>query len=187
MTHYAPDTASRAPHWRDQAACLGQAALFIPDNVETIPNTGSGAVLLLAAKEYCRRCPVSAECLTDAMTTERGVDHQGRAGVRGGLTPLERAAKARRKRGVAEPQTLLDIYLARTEAADDGHVRWVTPTTTIRFHGRTYTSMQAAWACATNRAPEGLLRAECGIAGCVAAEHLSDAAMRKHASRLAAA
>lgn len=175
-----PETAARAWHWRDDAACTGWAALFLP-------RTDHGADYIkgaATAKTICDRCPVRDNCLDDAMTTEGASDERARAGVRGGLTPKERAARYRRQhRGAEEPRTLLDQYLRRTEALDDGHVRWTVNTTYIVQEGRKYTGAQLAWALATKREPEGLLRAACGRAGCVAAEHLTDEVMRDARNR----
>ncbi|WP_328962935.1 WhiB family transcriptional regulator [Streptomyces virginiae] len=182
----APDTAARAYHWRDDAACFGRAALFLPRKdygPEYLAST-------LKAKRICENCPVRKACLDEAMATERADGEGGRAGVRGGLTPRERTARySRQRRGIPEPATLLDQYLRRTEALDDGHVRWTVSTNNIAYLGRQYTPMQLAWALATRREPEGLLRTGCGLAGCVAAEHLTDAAMRRarsHTKRYAA-
>lgn len=176
----APDTGARAYHWRDDAACLGLAILFLPRKDY---GTGYGANIA-AAKRICDRCPVRQACLDDAMIAERATDERARAGVRGGLTPQERVARYKRqRRNAPEPATLLDQYLRRTEALDDGHVRWTVNTGCIVHEGRQYSAMQLAWALATKREPEGLLRAACGLAGCVAAEHLTDAAMRRAHNR----
>lgn len=182
----APDTAARAYHWRDDAACRGKGDLFLPR-----VDRGSDHVARTAeAKKICGSCSVLRACLDDAMATEVGNDAKSRAGVRGGLTPEQRAARhSRQRRGAPEPPTLLDQYLMRTEAIEDGHVRWTVTTTSIVQGGRQYSAMQLAWAVSTNREPEGLLRAACGMAGCVAAEHLTDAAMRRarsHTKRYAA-
>ncbi|MFB6512073.1 WhiB family transcriptional regulator [Streptomyces virginiae] len=178
-----PDTVGRRRVWRDDAACLGLGRLFLPDRVETIPSTAKGQALIASAKQVCAGCPVAEDCLTDAMIAEKGTDHHGRAGVRGGLTPQERALRARRElRGDAPPPTLLDRYLERTEAVDGGHVRWTVTTTSITHHGHTYTPRQLAWACATNRPPQGALLISCDMPNCVAVEHLTDAVMRRKAT-----
>lgn len=175
MNTRAPDTTARAPHWRDRAACLGKAALFLPRRdygPDYIAST-------LDAKRICERCPVRQACLDEAMATERADLGTARAGVRGGLTPQERAARHNRQRRRApEPPTLLDQYLNRTEVLDDGHVRWTVNTSNVVFQGRQYTAMQLAWALSTKREPQGILRAACGLPGCVAAEHLTDEVMR---------
>ncbi|MGW7435668.1 WhiB family transcriptional regulator [Streptomyces sp. NPDC054849] len=178
--HLAPKTTHRAYHWRDDAACLGRAALFLPRQDYGPEYIAS----VVAAKRVCDRCPVRLACLDDAMATERADDERARAGVRGGLTPQERAARYKRqRRKVPEPPTLLDQYLRRTEALDDGHVRWTVNTSYITFEGRQYTGAQLAWAVSTNREPEGILRTACGLGGCVAAEHLTDEVMRDAANR----
>lgn len=175
MNTRAPDTIERAPHWRDTAACIGQSALFLP-RTEYGPEYIASTV---NAKRVCESCPVRQACLDEAMATERADVEGARAGVRGGLTPQERAARySRQRRGVPEPPTLLDQYLCRTEPLDDGHVRWTVNTNNIVFKGRQYTAMQLAWALSTKREPQGILRAACGVPGCVAAEHLTDEVMR---------
>jgi len=64
--------------WRDQAACAGQdTELWFPDQP-----IGSTAV------QICRRCPVRAECLYDALKHE--TSGATRHGIRGGLTTNER-------------------------------------------------------------------------------------------------
>lgn len=180
----APDTAARAYHWRDDAACRGMGNLFLPPVDRGSDRSSDHVARSIEAKKVCARCPVLQDCLDEAMATEVGNDAKARAGVRGGLTPEQRAARhSRQRRGVPEPPTLLDQYLMRTEAIDDGHVRWTVTTNSIVQGGRQYSAMQLAWAVSTNREPEGLLRAACGMAGCVAAEHLTDAAMRRAHNR----
>ncbi|MFJ8163847.1 WhiB family transcriptional regulator [Streptomyces sp. NPDC096136] len=172
----APDTAEPAHRWHHEAACLGQHRLFLPRNEHGPEAVAKSA----AAKRICDRCPVKEACLADAMASEGSTDPKLRAGIRGGLTPGDRYARHRRQRSnTPEPPTLLDRYLGRTEAIEDGHVRWTVNTPYITHRGRKYTGMQLAWALATHREPEGLLRAVCGFAGCVAVEHLTDAAMRR--------
>lgn len=50
------------------------------------------------ARDICDRCPVRAECLDEAMRMERGVSHNFRHGMVGGLTPREREALSRKRR-----------------------------------------------------------------------------------------
>jgi WhiB family redox-sensing transcriptional regulator len=73
--------------WRDQAACLGD-----PDP-DVFYRPGAGDVAL--AKSICARCPVMAECLTNARAS------RDEWAVRGGLTAAERGTPARRFRGAA--------------------------------------------------------------------------------------
>lgn len=64
--------------WRDEAACLGvDTNVFFPDS-----NVSEARVE--EAKAYCRRCPVSEECLSLA------VGEQLQDGVFGGMTAKER-------------------------------------------------------------------------------------------------
>lgn len=46
-----------------------------------------GGVGYAPARRTCMRCPVRAECLADAMTTETSGERQG---MRGGMTPKQR-------------------------------------------------------------------------------------------------
>ncbi|MFI8351248.1 WhiB family transcriptional regulator [Streptomyces sp. NPDC085596] len=62
--------------WRDNANCIGTGDAMFPDSDKTRTEW---------ARQICARCPVSRECLRDAMNTG---DNQW--GVRGGLTPEER-------------------------------------------------------------------------------------------------
>ncbi|MDJ0460638.1 WhiB family transcriptional regulator [Streptomyces sp. H27-C3] len=80
----APDAWPRARHWVNAAACADLGELFIPADGE--PSEYS------TAKWVCRtKCPVVEQCLASAMAEEGHADHRTRAGVRGGLTPGERA------------------------------------------------------------------------------------------------
>lgn len=88
---YAPDTLARPDRWRDEAACLSQPDLFVPRRTEK-----DGRVT--DARRVCATCPVRQDCLTSAMAEEGRSDQFRRAGVRGGLTPTQRASLARRSR-----------------------------------------------------------------------------------------
>lgn len=88
MTRRAPDTATRAHHWRDNAACSGLGDLFVPRDEKSADAN--------EARLICGRCPVRQECLDAAMKEEGQTDEYRRAGVRGGLTPAERAEMAAR-------------------------------------------------------------------------------------------
>ncbi|HET9969823.1 MAG TPA: WhiB family transcriptional regulator [Streptosporangiaceae bacterium] len=70
--------------WRARALCAGcDLELFFAPSREA------------EAAGICRRCPVRAPCLADALDAEAG--NTFRAGIRGGLTPAERAAAARKQ------------------------------------------------------------------------------------------
>lgn len=72
--------------WRHLALCRDEdPELFFP-----IGTTGPAAAQVEEAKVVCRRCPVTAECLSWALET--GQD----AGVWGGLSEDERRALKRR-------------------------------------------------------------------------------------------
>ncbi len=93
MKHTA-DTLPRARHWSDAAACTPYPDLFIPED--------DGDPDYTTAKGICLSCPVTAQCLAAAMAEEKSADRHVRAGVRGGLTPAERARAHRKaQRGAA--------------------------------------------------------------------------------------
>lgn len=84
----APDNLPRPEHWGAQAVCRGVFDTFFPEDF------GAGEAKLVAeeAKSYCRRCPVIAPCLEDALA-------RGEAfGVWGGLDAGERRVLLRRRR-----------------------------------------------------------------------------------------
>lgn len=65
--------------WRDRAACIGRAVLFIgPTNEQPGPRANREAL----AKQICAGCPVRQECLADGQDDAWW--------IRGGLTPEER-------------------------------------------------------------------------------------------------
>lgn len=75
--------------WLDQAACVGTPAhIWFPTR-----KAGSGAYA--HARLICSRCPVTHECVAD------GIRYGDYYGMRGGLTPDERALVARRGRSAS--------------------------------------------------------------------------------------
>ena len=78
--------------WRLAAACYGAPTeWFFADE-----NGGDWA----NAKQLCDTCPVQRECLDEAMTNEGAMATQHRAGMYGGVTPLERETLNRAARGL---------------------------------------------------------------------------------------
>lgn len=78
--------------WRDDAACRDSAAEgFFPDSSDPREYDAPRAV--------CRRCPVRQECLADQLAWEGGSGSSARHGMYGGLTPEERHAVHRGRRG----------------------------------------------------------------------------------------
>lgn len=76
--------------WRDEAACRGSN----PDVF--FPEVGHrGVVQARIAKAICGGCPVSTECLEDALRFPAA----SQAGIRGGLTPRQRQEMRGRRRG----------------------------------------------------------------------------------------
>lgn len=85
--------------WRESAACAqidpaGADIAFFPSESSMDAHKYDYAVSI------CRRCPVMAECLADAMATE-APGLSSRHGVRGGLTPGQRHKLARETGGGA--------------------------------------------------------------------------------------
>ncbi len=86
--------------WRDEAACLGtDPALFFPANVgirggQNRQRTQDAADQTKTAKELCRMCPVTSECLDYALRTNfpKTLDY----GIWGGTTPRQRRHTHRR-------------------------------------------------------------------------------------------
>lgn len=71
------------PEWRDRAACLGKPmAWWYGDQF-----------MSRVAVAVCKSCPVRRECLADALDEEGGGGSRiERHGIRGGMTPPQRAA-----------------------------------------------------------------------------------------------
>lgn len=70
-----------ANNWRQSAICWGLPLdQFYSTDVKVQGE----------AKRICGNCPVSRECLADALKSEAGTEKSGYAGIRGGLTPFAR-------------------------------------------------------------------------------------------------
>ena len=79
--------------WRDDAACRDSGAEgFFPDSSDPLEYDAPRAV--------CRACPVREKCLTDQLAWEGGIASGARHGMFGGLTPAERYAVHRGRRGM---------------------------------------------------------------------------------------
>lgn len=74
--------------WREHAACRGaDISAFFEDDEHETQRYGR-------ALPICQRCPVSSECLTEALSTEgRGT----RYGLWGGFSPAQRETLYRRR------------------------------------------------------------------------------------------
>jgi len=73
-------------NWADRAACRGKPLhLWFP------PSGGA----MKTARIICAGCPVRQPCLTEALEQEAGEHVTMRSGMRGGLTPAERAGRDR--------------------------------------------------------------------------------------------
>lgn len=72
----------RVSDWQRDAACVtADPDLFLAEAGDAVRE----------AREFCTACPVTAACLAAAMLEERGTSAADRAGIRGGLTPQQRA------------------------------------------------------------------------------------------------
>lgn len=89
-------TARHARDWRESAACRDEdPELFFP--VATLGQEFEAQAA--QAKKVCRRCPVRAACLAEALTRIP-------CGIAGGLTEDERRALARARRDGRSPASL---------------------------------------------------------------------------------
>jgi len=83
--------------WRNKAACLDEdPELFFP-----IGYTGPAVAQTANAKAVCRRCTVTAECLTWALDTRQGYGIWGGLDDRERVSLLRREYRARAKRGAS--------------------------------------------------------------------------------------
>jgi len=76
----------RDPEWTDQALCAGRWEMFFSNELADKD----------AARRLCRRCPVIAPCLEDALTHESW-NVREHAGIRAGLSPQQLLTVRRRR------------------------------------------------------------------------------------------
>jgi WhiB family redox-sensing transcriptional regulator len=80
--------------WLDQAFCrYDNGDLWYPDSY-TSPR---GMAQAAEAIRICHACPIRQQCLEAALAEEGGRTVDGRHGIRGAKTPLERLAIHRRR------------------------------------------------------------------------------------------
>ncbi len=83
--------------WRTRAICRDtDPDLFFP-----VGTTGQALVQIAMAKQVCRECPVSKDCLDYALETNQD------AGIWGGLDEEERRDIRRRQSGRQRPTALV--------------------------------------------------------------------------------
>lgn len=89
----------RLAQWKQEAACAqADPDAWFPDHdgdskvpgLWEINGDGTG----ITAKQVCRRCPVKAECLQEAL------DREEQHGIWGGMTTKERQALMKQRRTV---------------------------------------------------------------------------------------
>lgn len=83
------------------------------------------------------------------------------------------------KSGYRAAESVIDLFHARTEAVDDGHLRWTGYTSKagqagVRYAGRVHTALRIAFRIQYEREPVGHCSTDCGMAGCVAPAHVED-------------
>jgi hypothetical protein len=164
--------------WRKSAACLDEdPELFFPLGTE-----GHWALQIEQAKAVCARCPVTQDCLANAL------QHPSE-GIFGGLTQPERHNLRRQQTRAAHPKptrktapqlppakTLREAFNRRTTVSDDGHLLW-RGANQFRFRNERYVPLRTAFLLHHGREPEGPVHRSCGRQ-CVLPEHLTDAVMR---------
>lgn len=174
MSHYTgsvPDT-EPAGQWAKQGICAADPEAMYP---------GTLAAEIGRAKAVCRRCPVIEQCLRWALETREPW------GVWGGTSEADRRSYFRR-RGIRlktddEPRpvrTLQTIWDARKVPLQSGHLAF-TGSIPISYAGRSYTPQQIGYELDRGHTPTGLVRARCGVAGCVLPAHLADQVEREAA------
>lgn len=72
-----------------------------------------------------------------------------------------------------------DLFRARTEPTDGGHLRWTGYTSkrglaSVRYAGHTHTAYRIAFRIQHGREPVGNCSSDCGMPGCVAPAHVED-------------
>ncbi|WP_051818887.1 hypothetical protein [Streptomyces sp. NRRL S-1813] len=72
-----------------------------------------------------------------------------------------------------------ELFHARTEPVEGGHLRWTGYTSkrglaSVRYAGRIHTALQIAFRIHNDREPVGHCSTDCGMAGCVAPAHVED-------------
>ncbi|MFE0270840.1 hypothetical protein ACFWZY_01670 [Streptomyces sp. NPDC058992] len=94
-------------------------------------------------------------------------------------------ADARRVLGLPNRQShasLEQALLGRSRAVEGGHREWTGPTYRnmqhFKFGGRRYLAARAAFIVRWGREPVGVVAPGCGVAACVAPEHVEDRPMR---------
>lgn len=176
-------TSPRKADWRDTAACRREdPELFFPKG-----DTGPWLMVIEDAKAICRGCPSLDACGQWARNNRipegiyGGLTEQERAAlhrnaVRRRLTPEAAAAKAEAVRKPKKPRTLRTLHDDNTKPLHN-HLVWTGPDQ-LSFKGQTFTPKQLAFTLDRGHAPDGSVRAECGISTCVLAAHLADYAER---------
>jgi hypothetical protein len=71
------------------------------------------------------------------------------------------------------PAELAERWQARTVELEDGHLGWI-GSQWVKHDGIRYRNARVAFTIRTGREPEGNVKADCGLPGCVAPTHVED-------------
>lgn len=88
------------------------------------------------------------------------------------------------KSGIRPAATVENLFHARTEQLDDGHLRWTghfnrKGTPLVRHAQKLHTAYRIAFRIRTGREPVGYAGPSCGMEHCVAPAHIDDQAARE--------
>lgn len=169
--------------WREQAACAAPGT-----NADAFFASEREGDLVDEARAICNRCPVRANCLTDAYA-------EGAAwGIWGGTTNRERRAYLRKADGnirfavveaTGDTYTLLrQIYDQHAQPEGD-HVLWTSERHWFNVRGKPYTVHQLAWLALHRQPSLGRVQRACEVTGCVAMGCLVDMGLRRASLRRA--
>ncbi|MCX5587597.1 WhiB family transcriptional regulator [Streptomyces erythrochromogenes] len=130
MTYHLAYTPPLPETWRTRAACAGRSDIFDPPSGATPDTTAT-------AQRICARCPVSAPCLSSALSDEGTAPAYARVGVRGGLTTVERAQRAGAAIELEEPESYDEVdRLLRTASMTDKEIALRVGFATVTVHRR---------------------------------------------------
>lgn len=171
--------------WVKEALCASDAYADERETLWFAPKTDKANTR--RARQICWSCSALQAC------AQWAIDNREPIGLWGGVTEAERRQILRR-RGIRlpddhedepiAPDTLLDLWNQRTQAAD-GHLKW-TSSTPVSYRGHTTTPQRIGFQLDRGRQAVGIVRRTCAVKGCVLPAHLVDQdernALRKQAA-----
>lgn len=89
------------------------------------------------------------------------------------------------KSGRKPAASIAELFYARTEPVDGGHLRWTGyrndhGVPALRYSRRTYSAYATAFRIKTGRDPVGNVIPQCAYPGCVHPDHVDDRPAREH-------